>query len=202
MSWVGETDMFRMAAAIVVTIVVGPVNLFLSGQDAGGKNPIVIMETSLGTMKLELLQDKAPITVKNFLSYVDKKHYDGTIFHQIIPEHIILGGGFAPGLKEKETGKPIINEAANGVSNLRGTIGMVRMDRAHSARSQFYINVNNNLFLDKANDRQGIGHCVFGKVIEGIEVIDKIKNVPTGPVGKMEGVPKEDVLIKSVRRAN
>ena len=162
-------------------------------QDA--KNPRVVMETSLGKVVIELYPVKAPITVKNFLQYVDDKHYDGTVFHRVKPDFMVQGGGFEPGLKERKTRDPIKNEAGNNVSNERGTIAMARTNVPDSATSQFYINVKDNDFLDKANAQDKVGYCVFGKVIEGMDVVDKIRKVKTG----RNDVPEEDVIIKSVR---
>ncbi len=164
------------------------------------KNPVVVMETSMGTIKIELFADKAPETVKNFLKYADDKHFDGTIFHRVIEDFMIQGGGFEPGMKEKKTRPPIKNEAGNGVSNARGTIAMARTNDPDSATAQFFINVKDNKGLDRAGpDRPG--YAVFGKVVEGMDVVDKIKKVDTGTVGGHQNVPKSDVVIKSVRRA-
>jgi cyclophilin family peptidyl-prolyl cis-trans isomerase len=180
---------------------------FMAGQ-AMAANPVVVMETSLGTIKIELFEDKAPITVKNFLSYVDDKHYDGTIFHRVIGTFMIQGGGYAPDKKEKPTKPPIQNESTNAVSNARGTIAMARTTAPDSASAQFYINVVDNARLDKANARDRVGYCVFGKVIEGMDVVDKIKDVKVGDAllesksgnDRSNTVPVEDVVIKSVRR--
>lgn len=167
------------------------------------KNPVVVMETSMGTMKIELYPDKAPITVKNFLTYVDDKFYDGTIFHRVKGkpseerDFMIQGGGYLPGMKKKKTRDTIKNEASNGLSNQKYTIAMARTPEPDSASSEFYINVANNDFLDKKNDPDGIGYCVFGNVIAGMDVADKIKAVKTNKT-----VPVEDVIIKSVRRAD
>jgi cyclophilin family peptidyl-prolyl cis-trans isomerase len=169
------------------------------GAEAADKNPVVVMETSKGTVKIELFQDKAPITVKNFLEYVDDKHYDGLIFHRVIPTFMVQGGGFEPGMKEKKTRDPIKNESDNGLSNERGTIAMARTNKPDSATSQFYINVKDNPDLDKAKARDKVGYCVFGKVIEGMDVIDKIKDVKTHSVGPHDDVPVDDVTIKSIR---
>jgi peptidyl-prolyl cis-trans isomerase B (cyclophilin B) len=171
------------------------------GGEAADKNPVVVMETSLGTIKIELFADKAPITVTNFLGYVDDKFYDGTIFHRVIPTFMIQGGGMEPGLKEKKTKDPIKNESSNGLSNERGTIAMARTPRPDSATSQFFINVKDNKPLDKAQAADGVGYCVFGKVIEGMDVVDKIKDVETRDIGPHEKVPVQNVIIKSVRRA-
>jgi cyclophilin family peptidyl-prolyl cis-trans isomerase len=167
------------------------------------KNPTVIVETSMGRMKVELYQDRAPGTVKNFLQYVDAKFYDGTIFHRVIPSFMVQGGGFTPDMNEKDTRAPIQNESANGLSNLRGTLAMARTPDPHSASSQFFINLpsdQRNQFLDRAQARDGWGYCVLGKVIEGLDTIDKIAAVPTGNRGPHPNVPVEPVVIKSVRR--
>ena len=124
---------------------------------ARAANPVVVMETSFGTVKIELFEEKAPITVKNFLQYVNDKHYDGLTFHRVISDFMIQGGGMEPGGKEKKTREPIKNEAANGLSNQRGTVAMARTNVADSATSQFYINVKDNTFLDKAKARDGVG---------------------------------------------
>jgi cyclophilin family peptidyl-prolyl cis-trans isomerase len=181
-------------------LVLGPSGISSARAD-DTKNPVVVMETSLGTIKIELYPDKAPITVKNFLQYVDDKFYDGTIFHRVIEDFMIQGGGFQPGMKEKKTRAPIKNESSNGLSNKRGTIAMARTNRPDSATAQFYINVKDNNFLDKAQARDRVGYCVFGKVIEGMDVVDKIRRVKTGTQGDFENVPSDDVVIKSVRRA-
>jgi len=180
------------------------------GEPSSEKKPVVIMETSMGTIKIELDAEKAPITVKNFLSYVDDKFYDGTIFHRVIEDFMIQGGGFQQdGYKEKKTKAGIKNESKNGLSNVRGSIAMARTNDPDSATGQFFINsVDNSRKLDAAALR-GVGYAVFGKVIEGQDVVDKIRAVKTGvrelttPQGKgpFEDVPLEDVVIKSVRRA-
>jgi cyclophilin family peptidyl-prolyl cis-trans isomerase len=167
---------------------------------ARAANPIVIMETSMGTIKIELFEDKAPVTVKNFLSYVEDKHYDGLIFHRVIESFMIQGGGFEPGLKkEKKTKEPIKNESDNQLSNTRGTLAMARTSEPNSATSQFFINVKDNTFLDRAMARDKVGYCVFGRVIEGMDVVDKIKAVKTSTKMGMDDVPDNDVVIKSVR---
>jgi cyclophilin family peptidyl-prolyl cis-trans isomerase len=154
------------------------------------------METSLGTIKLELDADKAPISVANFLSYVDEQFYDSTIFHRVIKDFMIQGGGFQPGMKQKKTKAPIKNESGNGLSNVRGSIAMARTNDLNSATSQFYINtVDNSRGLDQAK------YCVFGKVTEGMDVVDKIRAVATTSKGGHGDVPVQDVVIVSVRRA-
>lgn len=167
---------------------------------AADKNPVVIMETSMGTIKIELFAEKAPITVKNFLDYVDEKFYDGTVFHRVIPNFMVQGGGFERGMREKKTRGNIKNESANGLSNERGTLAMARTPVPDSASSQFFINVKNNDFLDREKSQDKVGYCVFGKVIEGMEVVDKIRMAETGSKGGHQDVPVQDVVILSVRR--
>jgi peptidyl-prolyl cis-trans isomerase B (cyclophilin B) len=160
-------------------------------------NTIVVMETSMGTIKIELFDDKAPITVQNFLKYADDKFYDGTIFHRVIPTFMVQGGGFEPGLKEKATRDAIKNESANGLSNVRGTLAMARTPRPDSATAQFFINVKDNGFLNHtAPNPQGWGYCVFGKVAEGRDIVDRIKAVKTAKRGFHDDVPVEDVIIE------
>jgi cyclophilin family peptidyl-prolyl cis-trans isomerase len=164
---------------------------------AADKDPVVIVDTTLGTFKIELFADKAPVTVKNFLQYVDDKFYDDTIFHRVIPNFVAQGGGYEPGMKEKPTKAAIKNESDNGLSNERGTVAMARTNRPDSATSQFYVNLKNNDFLDKARFPDKVGYCVFGKVIDGMDVVDKIAAVETNPANN---VPRQDVVIKSIRR--
>jgi peptidyl-prolyl cis-trans isomerase B (cyclophilin B) len=165
---------------------------------ARADQPVVVIDTSMGPIKVQLDEEKAPITVKNFLGYVDDKFYDGTTFHRVIPGFMIQGGGMEPGMRQKRTKAPIKNESTNGLPNKRGTIAMARTGVPDSATSQFFINVVDNGFLDKAKSGDGVGYCVFGKVLEGMDVVDKIRNVKTGA----QDVPVEDVIIKSVRRAD
>jgi cyclophilin family peptidyl-prolyl cis-trans isomerase len=169
---------------------------------SSGPNPVVVMETSMGKITIEPYQDKAPVTVDNFLRYVDGKFYDGTIFHRVIPDFMIQGGGFEPGMKrEKPTFSPIRNESFNNLSNERGTIAMARTGRPDSATAQFFINVKNNKALDRAHAQDRVGYAVFGKVIEGMDVVDQIREVKTRKVGDHDDVPVKDVVIKTVRRA-
>jgi cyclophilin family peptidyl-prolyl cis-trans isomerase len=164
------------------------------------KDPVVVIETSEGTIQVELYPEKAPETVKNFLSYVDDHAYDGTIFHRVIPDFMIQGGGFEPGMTERKTKPPIKNEAGNGLTNARRTIAMARTNDPNSATSQFFINVaDNRAKLDKTE--QNAGYCVFGRVIEGMDVADKIRQVETHTVGPHGDVPVKDVIIKSIHRA-
>lgn len=165
------------------------------------QNPVVVMKTSMGAVEIELYPDKAPVTVANFLSYVDKGFYNGTIFHRVIGNFMIQGGGMTPGMREKSTAAPIKNEADNRISNNRGTIAMARTQEVHSATSQFFINVVDNTFLDyKSSTPAGYGYCVFGKVIKGMDVVDKIKSVKTGSSGYFQDVPVADVVIQSIKR--
>lgn len=168
--------------------------------DHGDKiqNPVVIISTSLGDIKVKLNSEKAPISTDNFLHYVKKHHYDGTTFHRVIPSFMIQGGGHLPDMSEKPTDKPIKNEAKNGLSNLRGTIAMARTNDVDSATAQFFINVVDNGRLDYVNPSR-YGYAVFGEVTEGMDVVDKIRNVETTTKDGFENVPKEPVMIKSVR---
>ena len=155
--------------------------------------------TNKGTIVLELDAAKAPETVANFEQYAKDGFYNGTIFHRVIDGFMIQGGGMEPGMKEKPTRDSIKNEADNGLTNDRGTIAMARTPDPHSASSQFFINLNNNNFLNFTSaDAQGYGYCVFGKVVEGMDVVDEIKNVATGSSGGHQDVPTEDVVIESV----
>jgi peptidyl-prolyl cis-trans isomerase B (cyclophilin B) len=155
----------------------------------------VILTTNHGKIKLELDAEKAPKTVENFLAYVKAGHYDGTIFHRVIDGFMIQGGGFEPGMKQKPTNEPIENEAKNGLKNEPYTIAMARTSAPHSASAQFFINVKNNSFLDYPG-QDGWGYCVFGKVVEGTDVVDKIKSVKTTRAGMHSDVPVEDVIIE------
>ncbi|MFO0879185.1 MAG: peptidylprolyl isomerase [Gemmataceae bacterium] len=177
---------------------------------AGAANPVVVFKTSAGTIKVELFEDKAPGTVKNFVKYVEDKHYDGTTFHRVIGNFMIQGGGFEKGFnkarnldeaagKEKKTRAPIKNESNNGLSNKKYTLAMARTSRPDSATAQFFINVKDNDFLDRANARDSVGYCVFGKVIDGTDIVDKIKGVATKTLveGIFEDVPETEVVIES-----
>jgi len=160
---------------------------------------MIKMTTNKGTIVLELDAAKAPETVANFEQYVKDGFYNGTIFHRVIDGFMIQGGGMEPGMKEKPTRDSIKNEADNGLTNDRGTIAMARTPDPHSASSQFFINLNDNNFLNFTSaDTQGYGYCVFGKVVEGMDVVDEIKNVATGSSGYHQDVPTDDVVIESV----
>jgi peptidyl-prolyl cis-trans isomerase A (cyclophilin A) len=161
----------------------------------------VAMKTSMGQIVLELNNEKAPISTQNFLAYSDKKFYDGTIFHRVIPNFMVQGGGFTADLQQKGTDKQIKNEWQNGLKNKKYTVAMARLGgpgRADSATSQFFINVNDNAFLDEPRD--GAGYAVFGRVVAGTDVVDAIAKVPTGRKNGMGDVPNEAVVIESVRR--
>lgn len=158
----------------------------------------VVIETSVGNIQLELFDSKSPETVKNFLKYVDEKFYDGTIFHRVIPNFMIQGGGFDQEMKQKQTHPPIKNEALNKVSNEKGTIAMARTNDPHSATSQFFINTNNNTFLDHGH--HGFGYCVFGKVSGGMDIVDKISSTETTENGYHRDVPVENIIIYTIKR--
>ena len=161
-------------------------------------NPRVLLTTSHGEIEIELNEQKAPISVKNFLNYVDKGHYNGTIFHRVIPGFMVQGGGFDANFTQKPTDKPIQNEANNGLFNTRGTIAMARTANPHSATSQFFINHADNAFLNYG--ARDMGYAVFGKVVNGMEVVDKIAAVPTGNRGPHQNVPQENVELISAKR--
>ena len=157
----------------------------------------VKLHTNHGVITLELDADKAPLTVANFLAYVESGHYNNTVFHRVIDGFMIQGGGFEPGMTQKPTGEQIKNEADNGLKNERGTVAMARTQDPHSATAQFFINVANNDFLNyRSPDLQGWGYCVFDRVSEGEDVIEAIRKVKTGSSGFHQDVPKEDVIIE------
>lgn len=163
---------------------------------------MVIIKTSAGDIKVRLNAEKAPLTVANFLAYADDGHYNGTIFHRVIDGFMIQGGGFDAQMKQKPTKPPVKNEAANGLHNKRGTLAMARTPIVDSATSQFFINVKDNGFLDhRSPDPRGFGYCVFGEVVDGMDVVDQIKGVATGVKAGMPDVPLEPVEILSVTRA-
>jgi cyclophilin family peptidyl-prolyl cis-trans isomerase len=168
-------------------------------ESAPGAKPVVVLTTTLGEIELELDEAKAPISVKNFLSYVDEGFYDGLIFHRVIPNFMIQGGGFTPGMQQKKTHAAIQNEAANGLKNLRGTVAMARTNAPHSATAQFFINHKDNAFLDYPG-QDGWGYAVFGRVTKGMDVVDKIAAVQTGVKAGMSDVPTQTVAIVSARR--
>ena len=165
---------------------------------ANAVSPVVVISTSFGDIKVKLNAEKAPVTTENFLHYVAKKQFDGTIFHRVIKTFMIQGGGYTADMTEKPTDAPIKNEANNGLSNLRGTISMARTEDINSATAQFFINVVDNQKLDYQNP-QRYGYAVFGEVLSGMDVVDKIRDVKTTNKGDMGDVPVDTVLIKSVR---
>ena len=171
---------------------------FASPLWAVSSNPQVVLETSEGIIEIELMRDVAPISTSNFLNYVEEGFYNGTIFHRVISGFMIQGGGFTSSMKQKATNKPILNEADNGLSNLRGTLAMARTSDPHSATGQFFINHSDNKFLDhKAKSGQGWGYAVFGKVTQGLPVVDIIASTKTGSRSGMGDVPKENIIIIS-----
>jgi len=173
-------------------------NMALAGSATAG-SPIVKVETNKGAIVIELDQTSAPISVSNFLSYINSGFYDGTVFHRVIPNFMIQGGGFTANMEQKTTRAPIVNESANGLVNKRGTVAMARTPDPNSATAQFFINLKDNSFLDKAMSQDGVGYCVFGKVVEGMKVVDAIAAVKTGTVGGYQDVPVQPVVIASVR---
>lgn len=187
-----------LLAVLILAIIAGT----SMGQESAVSNPQVVMETSKGEIVLELYPDKAPLTVKNFLDYIDAGFYSGTVFHRVIPGFMLQGGGFSRDMQKKSTLMPVKNEAFNGLKNDRGTIAMARTQDPHSASSQFFINTVDNAFLNyKSQTAAGWGYAVFGKVIKGMEVVDAISKVQTGTQGRFRDVPKTSVEIIKVRRA-
>ncbi len=180
-----------IAVAVILTM----------GAVASAANPTVVIKTNKGTIEAVLYKDKAPVSVDNFLKYVKAKHYDGTIFHRVIPNFMIQGGGFTTKMVQKKTRAPIKNEADNGLKNERGTLAMARTSVVDSATSQFFINLKNNKFLD--HGARDFGYAVFGKVTKGMKVVDAIAKVPTGSNGPFtRDCPKEPVIIKSITVKN
>jgi cyclophilin family peptidyl-prolyl cis-trans isomerase len=185
-----------MENSMVRTLFAAFAGMFLAAA-AHAANPVVVLETSKGDIKIELFEDKRPVTVKNFLQYVDDKHFDGLTFHRVISNFMIQGGGYDADQKERKTRAAIKNESDDKVPNNRGYIAMARTDDLDSATSQFYINVKDNPFLDKNK------YCAFGKVIEGMDVVDRIKEVETGRKGMFtQDCPKEDIIIKKAKRVD
>ena len=187
---------------ILVVCLFGAAGLALTWAQAPAVNPKVLLSTTMGDILIELHADKVPITVKNFLGYVDDKFYDGTILHRVIPNFMIQGGGHTPDMSEKPGGNPIKNEAANGLKNSRGTLAMARTSEIDSATSQFFINLVDNDALNHRNTTpEGYGYCVFGKVVSGMDVVDAIAAVKTETRRGHQDVPREPVIITSARRA-
>ena len=186
----------RVLSIAVLTVVL----LAAPAMTQPQANPVVVIETSLGSMTAELFADKAPKTVENFLAYVKSDFYRGTIFHRVIKTFMIQGGGFTADMNKKATRAPIPNEATNGLSNKRGTLAMARTSDVNSATAQFFINTKDNTGLDhRGNSPDAFGYAVFGNVTEGLDVLDKIASVPTTTKGSYQDVPVTDVVIKSIR---
>jgi len=173
---------------------------FITIPSFGKDNPVVVIKTNIGDIYVELYPDKAPKTVKNFLTYVKEGFYDGLIFHRVVKGFVIQGGGFDKDLKyKKPTHPPVENESDNGLSNKRGTIAMARTSDPHSATTQFYINLADNSFLDYGKNPKKWGYTVFGKVIKGMDVVDEISQVPVTNIGWMTNIPIKPVVIESVK---
>jgi cyclophilin family peptidyl-prolyl cis-trans isomerase len=184
----------RLAAFVLLACISFPQTLAAQG------NPGAIIHTNMGDIQLELYADKAPVSVENFISYAKSGFYDGTIFHRVIANFMIQGGGFTQDMQKKTTGEAIQNEAANGLSNKRGTIAMARTNNPHSATAQFFINVQDNMNLDytSTNNSREWGYAVFGRVTAGIQVVDKIRFVETSSQSPFSDVPVEPVVIDNI----
>ena len=190
----------RSVSAVLLGVTALMLSTVLIGDDSQGETRIVTLTTSLGAIELQLDAGSAPDTVSNFIAYVEGGHYDGILFHRVIPNFMIQGGGMRAGLVENPTRAPIENEADNGLKNLRGTIAMARTQDPHSATAQFFINLKDNSFLDHTEKSPaGWGYAVFGQVISGMDVVDQIASVETGSVGYHENVPIDDVIIEHAR---
>jgi cyclophilin family peptidyl-prolyl cis-trans isomerase len=190
----------KNATLVLLAALVLPLSV-TAAEPAKPVNPQVRMTTSLGVVEIELDAVKAPKTVANFLGYVDKGFYNGTIFHRVIPGFMIQGGGMTAGMKEQQTGAKIQNESDNGLKNLSGTLAMARTSDPHSASAQFFINTVDNAFLDhRGKNPQGWGYAVFGKVTKGMDVVKKIEAVRTGNAGMHQNVPIQDVVIRKIVR--
>lgn len=186
-----------LAAVLVITVALGAGNVFAKD------NPMVVLETTEGKITIELYPDKAPITVDNFLWYVDNQFYDGLVFHRVIKDFMIQGGGFTAEMRKKAANPAIENEATNGLANDKYTIAMARTNAVHSATCQFFINTKDNTGLNYRDKTQaGFGYCVFGKVIDGKDAVDAIEGTPTGNKNGMADVPKTPVIIKAAYRVD
>jgi cyclophilin family peptidyl-prolyl cis-trans isomerase len=190
--------------ALLFVLLVFPLAASAESAPAAADSPLVVMETSMGIIKVELFDQEAPLTVENFRNYVSQGFYDGLIFHRVIPKFMVQGGGFEPGMKRRPPSQPpVANEATNGLKNKRGTLAMARTGQIHSGTSQFFINVVDNISLDNRGTLpHQFGYAVFGKVVAGMDVVDKIIAVPTGVVNvgvsQFKDVPKEDVVMIKV----
>ena len=190
----------RSLPAVLLCVSALMLSTVLVGDDSQGDAKMVTLTTSLGAIELQLDAGSAPDTVSNFIAYVEGGHYDGILFHRVIPNFMIQGGGMRAGLDENPTRAPIQNEADNGLKNLRGTIAMARTQDPHSATAQFFLNLKDNSFLDHTEKTPaGWGYAVFGQVISGMDVVDRIASVETGSVGYHENVPIDDVIIEHAR---
>jgi cyclophilin family peptidyl-prolyl cis-trans isomerase len=198
---VSQERMKRILISIIALFVLGMMASSVFAADAKSKNPVVVIKTSMGVIKAELYQDKAPISVENFLKYVDDKFYDGTIFHRVIKNFMIQGGGFDKSMTQKSTRPAIKNESSNGLKNTVGTLAMARTPNPDSATAQFFVNVHDNAFLDKEKAQDGVGYAVFGKVTDGLDVVMKIAEAKTGSKNGMGDVPEKEIFIESIRRA-
>jgi cyclophilin family peptidyl-prolyl cis-trans isomerase len=186
---------------LVLIILVGAQSA--AAADQAVVNPRVVVETSKGRIVIELFPQKAPATVQNFLAYVDAGFYTGTVFHRVIPNFMIQGGGLTADMQKKPTEKPVANEADNGLKNTRGSVAMARTSEPHSATSQFFINTADNEFLNhRGKTPQGWGYAVFGRIAEGMAVVDAISGVKTGSSGMFQDVPVEPVVIEKVQRVD
>jgi cyclophilin family peptidyl-prolyl cis-trans isomerase len=189
-----------MTKPLLLILLVG-IFMAFAGGNAEAANPKVLLKTSRGDITIELFPDKAPVTVKNFLSYVNEKFYDGLIFHRVIKGFMIQGGGLTADLATRTAKPPIKNEAGNGLKNTRGTLAMARSGEINSATCQFFINHVDNDFLDHRDETApGFGYCVFGQVTSGLDIVDAIATTPTMTVHGMKDVPRETVTIISIRR--
>jgi len=188
---------------ILPALVAGALTVAAPVAATAKGNPMVLISTSMGDIKVELYADKAPETVKNFLGYVNAGYYDNTIFHRVIPGFMVQGGGLTADMKDKREGQKaaIKNESANGLKNDVGTLAMARTSAPDSATSQFFINVKSNDFLNKEKAQDGVGYAVFGKVVDGMDVVKKIEQVQTTSKGMHQNVPVEPVVIKSAKEA-
>jgi cyclophilin family peptidyl-prolyl cis-trans isomerase len=194
-----RTLCWSVAASIWIASLGGALPAAAQDAAAKGGKPVVTLTTSLGVIELELDTEKAPVSVANFLAYVDAGHFDGTIFHRVIPGFMIQGGGFTGDMTQKPTKAPIKNEATNGLANARGTIAMARTNVVDSATAQFFINLKDNEFLNHQGP-QSYGYAVFGRVTKGMDVVDKIAAAPTGSKAGHQDVPKTNVVIESAKR--
>jgi peptidyl-prolyl cis-trans isomerase A (cyclophilin A) len=185
----------------VLTVIALALGVLAVGTVVAEGKPVVLLTTNLGEIKIELDPDKAPVSTKNFVDYVKAGYYDGTIFHRVIPGFMIQGGGLTPDMGDKREGQraPIKNESGNGLKNELGTVAMARTSVPDSATSQFFINVSHNAFLNKNQARDGVGYAVFGRVIEGMDVVRKIEQMKTASKGMHQNVPADAVVIKSAK---